>query len=86
MMCDEMKKVKTLNYSLKASKAHQEEENFTEEDLLRTAENSLKIQLKDEANIRTVLQVIMNTFNLVAKLSLTKILHIISGIKLVLCK
>ncbi|CAB3981261.1 Hypothetical predicted protein [Paramuricea clavata] len=56
MMNEEVKKLKTLNHSLKLAKARAEEDYFTEEDSLRTAEQSLKNQLKEESHARTILQ------------------------------
>ena len=56
-MNDETKKLRALNHSLKLAKASAEEAYLTEEDSLRTAEHSLKNQLKEESHTRTVLQV-----------------------------
>lgn len=56
-MNEEMKKLRTLNHSLKLMKARAEEDYFTEEDSLRAVELSLKNQLKDESHARTILQV-----------------------------
>ena len=56
-MNEEAKKLRTLNHSLKSGKACEEENYFTEEDSLRSAEHSLRNQLKEESHTRTVLQV-----------------------------
>lgn len=56
-MNEEAKKLKTLNQSLKFAKARTEEDFFTEEESLRSAEQSLKNQLKEELHNRTILQV-----------------------------
>ena len=55
-MNDETKKLRGLNHSLKLAKASAEEVYFTEEDSLRTAEHSLKNQLKEESHTRAILQ------------------------------
>ena len=57
MMNEEGKKLRTLNHSLKLAKTRTEEDYFTEEDSLRTAEQTLKNQFKEESHTRTVLQV-----------------------------
>ncbi|XP_028391567.1 coiled-coil domain-containing protein 178-like isoform X2 [Dendronephthya gigantea] len=56
MMNEEAKKLKTLNHSLKISKARVEEDFFTEEESLKSSEQSLRNQLKEESNNRTILQ------------------------------
>ena len=55
MMAEEIKKV--LNQSLKTTKTQRDEEYFVEEEGLRSAESSLRSQLKEESHTRTVLQV-----------------------------
>ena len=57
MMAEEIKKVKVLNQSLKTTKTQRDEEYFLEEEGLRSAESSLRSQLKEESHTRTVLQV-----------------------------
>ena len=57
MMAEEIKKVKVLNQSLKTTKTQRDEEYFVEEEGLRSAESSLRSQLKEESHTRTVLQV-----------------------------
>lgn len=57
MMNEESKKLRTLNHSLKLAKTRAEEDYFTEEDSLRSSEQSLKNQLKEESHARTILQV-----------------------------